>query len=54
MKIQFEEFKDEIDTLVNFLTSDTWEFHGVPNPSPEKVRESYENMEKIAKHFGLL
>ena len=43
MKIQFEEFKDEIDTLVNFLTSDTWEFHGVPNPSPEKVRESYEN-----------
>jgi hypothetical protein len=42
MKILFEEFKDEIDDLVKFLTSDTWEFHGTPNPNPEKIRESYE------------
>lgn len=43
MKIRFEEFKDEIDTLVEFLTSDTWEFHGTPNPNPERIRASYEN-----------
>lgn len=43
MKIRFEEFKDKIDDLVNFLTSDTWEFHGIPNLDPEKIRESYEN-----------
>lgn len=43
MKICFEEFKDEIDTLVEFLTSDTWEFHGTPNQNPETIRASYEN-----------
>ena len=43
MKINFEEFIDEIDTLVGFLTSDTWKFHGIPNPKPERIRESYEN-----------
>ncbi len=42
MKICFEEFKDEIDTLVGFLTSDTWEFYGTPNQNPERIRESYE------------
>lgn len=43
MKIQFEEFKDEIDSLIEFLTSDVWEFHGTPNPTPERIRMSYEN-----------
>lgn len=43
MKICFEEFKDEIDMLIEFLTSDTWEFHGIPNPKPESIRVSYEN-----------
>ncbi|WP_315115595.1 GNAT family N-acetyltransferase [uncultured Clostridium sp.] len=43
MKIYFQEFKDEIDTLIEFLTSDTWEFHGIPNPKPESIRASYEN-----------
>lgn len=43
MNIHFKEFKDEIDTLVNFLTSDTWEFHGTPNPNPERIKASYEN-----------
>ncbi len=43
MKIRFEEFKDEIDNLVEFLTSDTWEFYGTPNPNPDRIRASYEN-----------
>lgn len=43
MKISFKEFKDEIDTLVEFMTSDTWEFYGTPNPKPERIRASYEN-----------
>lgn len=43
MKICFEEFKDEIDALVKFLTSDTWGFFGTPNPKPERIRARYEN-----------
>lgn len=43
MKIYFEEFKDEIDTLLEFLISDTWDFHGVSNPTPEKIRVDYKN-----------
>lgn len=43
MKLHFEEFKDDIDTLIQFLTSDTWDFLGVPNPNPEKIREDYKN-----------
>ena len=43
MKIRFEEFKDEIDTLVEFLTSDTWEFYGTPKLNPERIRTSYKN-----------
>jgi hypothetical protein len=41
MKIRFEEFKDEIDTLVEFSTSDTWEFYGTPNPKPERIRSRW-------------
>lgn len=43
MKICFEEFKDDIDTLIEFLTSDTWDFFGEPNPNPERIRENYKN-----------
>ncbi|WP_105614334.1 GNAT family N-acetyltransferase [Vallitalea okinawensis] len=43
MKITFEEFVDEIDALVEFLTSNTWEFHGTSNPKPERIRASYKN-----------
>lgn len=43
MKISFKEFKDEIDTLIEFLTSDTWEFYGTPNLNPERIRANYEN-----------
>lgn len=43
MKLHFKEFKDEIDALIEFLTSETWEFHGTPKPKPERIRASYEN-----------
>lgn len=43
MKVHFEEFIDEIDELIGFLTSETWEFFGVPNPDPEKIRASFKN-----------
>ncbi len=43
MKLRFQEFKDEIDTLIEFLTSDTWTFYGNPNPTPERIRTRYEN-----------
>ena len=43
MKIRFEDFNKEIDVLIEFLTSDTWEFYGTPNPKPESIRANYEN-----------
>lgn len=43
MNITFKEFTDEIDALIEFLTSDTWSFHGTPNPKPERIRKSFEN-----------
>ena len=43
MKIRFKEFIDEIDALVEFITSDTWEYFGTPNPKPERIRRSFEN-----------
>ncbi|ERI93704.1 acetyltransferase, GNAT family [Clostridiales bacterium oral taxon 876 str. F0540] len=43
MGLIFKEFKDEIDNLVEFLTTNTWEFFGTPNPSPERIRANYEN-----------
>lgn len=44
MKISFEEFKNDVDTLVEFLTSDTWEFYGTPNPKPERIRANYDEL----------
>ncbi len=43
MKIHFEEFKDDIDTLVDFLTSETWHFYGNPNLKAENIRLNYHN-----------
>lgn len=43
MKLVFKEFKDEIEDLVGFLTSEAWEFYGVPNPKEERIRENYNN-----------
>jgi RimJ/RimL family protein N-acetyltransferase len=43
MNICFKEFTDEIDALVEFLTSDTWEFYATPNLNPERIRTNYKN-----------
>lgn len=43
MEIRFEEFKDEVNELIEFLTSNTWEFHFTRNPKPEIIRKSYED-----------
>lgn len=43
LRVDFEEFTEDIDALVDFLTSDTWAFHGEPNPSPDKIRENFKN-----------
>jgi len=43
MKIRFEEFKDEIEDLIEFMTSDTWEFHATPNSNPDRIRAAYDN-----------
>ncbi|QAA33408.1 GNAT family N-acetyltransferase [Clostridium manihotivorum] len=43
MKLLFEEFKDEIEELVSFLTADSWEFFGTPNQKEERIREAYKN-----------
>ncbi|WP_312651385.1 GNAT family N-acetyltransferase [Proteiniclasticum sp.] len=43
VNLRFKEFIDEIDTLIEFLTSDSWSFYGTPNPDPERIRSRYEN-----------
>jgi len=43
MNIRFQEFTDEIDTLIDFLTQDTWSFYGNPNPDPERIRKRFDN-----------
>lgn len=45
MELYFEEYTDDVDSLIEFLISDTWDFHGVPNPGPEKIREDNKNQE---------
>lgn len=42
MTLSFIEFEDEIDELIKFLTTNTWEFHGDSNPSSEKIIMDYE------------
>lgn len=43
MTLHFEEFIDDIDGLITFLTSDTWPYHLAANPESDKLRKSYEN-----------
>lgn len=43
MNLSFIEFEDEIDDLITFLTSNTWEFHGDSNPTSEKITKDYKN-----------
>lgn len=43
MIINFIPFlSSEINNLIDFLTSDTWPFHGNVRTSPEKIRKSFE------------
>jgi RimJ/RimL family protein N-acetyltransferase len=32
-----------IDELVKFLTTETWPFHGQPNPTEDSIRNSFQN-----------
>lgn len=40
--LSFMDFEDELEDLVTFLTSNTWEFHGDSNPSAEKIIKNFE------------
>lgn len=41
--VTFIEFNnDMIEDLVTFLTTETWPFHGNPNPTEESVRNSFQ------------
>ncbi len=42
MELIFTEFNNEADDLVRFLTTDTWDFHGVSNPEEESIRKNIE------------
>ena len=42
MNITFEKLQStQLQILIDFLTSDTWSFHGVSDPDPQKIRESF-------------
>lgn len=43
MIVTLKEFTDEIDALVEFLMSDTWNFYGTPNPKEENIRRAHGN-----------
>ena len=43
MNLHMKEFVDEIDELVTFMVSDTWEFYGTPNVNPDRIRKAFEN-----------
>ncbi|PYY30932.1 Uncharacterized protein PIL02S_00478 [Paenibacillus illinoisensis] len=43
MNITFESVKQEVEELVQFLTSDSWPYHGVENPTETEIRKAYEN-----------
>ncbi|RAL21062.1 GNAT family N-acetyltransferase [Thermoflavimicrobium daqui] len=43
MTIHFHVVKDEIDELIEFLTSENWPFHGIEAPSPTQIREAFMN-----------
>jgi RimJ/RimL family protein N-acetyltransferase len=41
--LSFKEVQNHmIDEIVDFLTKDTWPFHGKPNPTEESVRASFQ------------
>lgn len=42
INLKFEAFNNDLEALVSFLTSDTWQFHSTPNPDPEKIRKNFD------------
>ncbi|MGN7490654.1 GNAT family N-acetyltransferase [Paenibacillus sp. SAF-054] len=41
LNITFEPVKQEVEELVQFLTSDRWPYHGVENPTESNIRNAY-------------
>ncbi|MFD0620495.1 GNAT family N-acetyltransferase [Paenibacillus sp. GCM10027629] len=42
-ELQFKKFENELDDLVSFMTSNTWDFHANPNPSSERIVKTYDS-----------
>jgi len=43
LNIAFVAVQQEVDELVQFLTSDSWPYHGVENPTELDIRKAYDN-----------
>ncbi|MFC4812730.1 GNAT family N-acetyltransferase [Paenibacillus sp. GCM10023250] len=43
MNVSFTPVKQEVEELIQFLTSDSWPYHGVEHPAESDVRNAYEN-----------
>ncbi|SFJ78764.1 GNAT family N-acetyltransferase [Thermoflavimicrobium dichotomicum] len=43
MDISFQAFTSEVDELIHFLTSETWEYHGQSNLSAQEIMTAYQN-----------
>ena len=41
VKLRFQPLTTEVDALVRFLTSESWDYHGNPNPSAAEIREVF-------------
>jgi len=41
VKLRFQPLTTEVDALVRFLTSESWDDHGNPNPSAAEIREVF-------------
>lgn len=39
MNLQFQKFRGEVDHLVRFLTSQSWDYHSVPKPGADQIRK---------------
>jgi len=41
--LRFKKFNHELDDLILFMTTNTWEFHSNPNPTKEQIVNTYKN-----------
>lgn len=39
MNLQFQKFQGEVDHLVSFLTSQSWDYHSDPRPGADQIRQ---------------